>query len=70
MRFGLAWDLSDAWCEFGFMGAQFAHFGALRDISVGENATTTIANDRALRTTISTNSRRRAVKGGMGSSYR
>ena len=59
LRLVLAGDLAGAWASFGGLSAQMTHLGTLLAIASTENAMTAMAYDRAVRTTIETNSRKR-----------
>ena len=59
LRFVLAGDLAGAWANFGGLSAQMTHLGTLLIISATESASIAIAYDKAIRTTIETESRKR-----------
>ena len=59
LRFVLAGDLAGAWTHFGGLCVQMTHLGNLLTISTVENAMTAMAYDRAVRTNIEVQSRRR-----------
>ena len=59
LRFVLAGDLAGAWTHFGGLCAQMTHLGTLLTIATIDNAMIAMAYDRALRTSIEVQARRR-----------
>ena len=62
MRFVYAGDIAGAWGQFGGLSAQMTHLGTVLAISVTDAALVAMNYDRAVRSTIEVNSRRRMTE--------